>query len=154
MTAKSEQTSDAKANSATQESEQQSFNNLSQLAEYAPEKQVGAASEGGGVDGAASAEELAVLYRLSFMFMATRKGAHWMLNEGTPAKGDTPATPSEAAALGEATDAVLRKYLPEMKLGPEVGLALISLSVLLPRVMIDMDEKKAAEKSGEKSNGN
>lgn len=111
--------------------ETKDYQSLSQFASEteASEYQPGTATEPEPELGAA---ELAFLFDMTFSLMAARRGDHWKLH------GD------ESKALGEATDKVLAKYLPDVKAGPEVVLLLTAGAIVAPRLM--EDGKKAPAK--------
>jgi len=81
-----------------------------------------------------------------FTLVAGRRGDHWQLS------GD------EGQQLGGALAAVLDKYAPEFKGGPEATLVLVALMIAGPRAMMDAkireqqleQEQQPADKSKEK----
>lgn len=85
--------------------------------------------DAGGSESAASdipvGELIATVAMLGFGFMAKRRGEHWNLS------------PAEAEQLGNATAAVLDKYVPNVQAGPEVALLIVGVTVLAPRLMMD-----------------
>lgn len=75
-----------------------------------------------------------------FGIMAGRRGKHWELQD------------AEAEQLGIALAAVLDKYMPEFKGGPEATLILVALLIVGPRAMQDMQNReKLAEEKKEKA---
>lgn len=67
-------------------------------------------------------------------YIASRKGAHWML------------TPDEAKGFGVAADKVAALYIDGGPLSPWVGLALSVTMIAMPRMMQDAAVEKAKAK--------
>lgn len=65
--------------------------------------------------------------------LAPRQGDHWALAD------------EECAALGTAYGAVLDKYFPNLRSGPEAAAVIVTLAVLGPRVMKTVQQKAADE---------
>ena len=89
-----------------------------------------------------TAEMIAGLLVITFnKFAAPRFGEHWSIS------GD------EATALGEAYDAVLSKYFPDMAVGPEGAAVVATLGFILPRTMIHNAKKEQATKANQPEKG-
>ncbi len=123
---------------------------LDELSKFANSSGEDFVPAGGGVDaggqGRASGVDngamLAGLLGTVSIVVATRRGDHWKLSD------------DEAKALGGALDAVVQKYIPDMESSPEFALVAVSLAVIGPRVMADMQMQNAANdegKDGDKS---
>ena len=71
-------------------------------------------------------EACAALAGTVFELVAMRRGEHWRLNN------------EESQAFGNALDAVLQKYAPQVgNVGPEASLLLVTAAVLMPRIQKD-----------------
>ena len=74
------------------------------------------------------------LAKLIFSILANRKGKHWALSK------------EEADDLGPAIAAVLDKYMPGMKGGPEATLIIAVMLIVMPRVQADAEIKREQAK--------
>lgn len=94
---------------------------------------------GGGGDDQGSAAVFENILKVAFQIVAVRRGAHWALSD------------DEARNLGEATGAVVDKYVSLEMIGPELTLLVVAGMVVAPRMALDSveDEKQEAE-SGKK----
>ena len=104
------------------------------LSDFTPEpEQEGAADQSGSTDAQPameSGEMCAALLSVLFTLMASRRGDHWMLSD------------AEGEMLGNALAAVLDKYMPGMKGGPEATLIIVALMIVGPRAVADQKVKK------------
>ena len=97
---------------------------------------------GAGV-GLNSAEACKTFLLLSFELIASRKGAHWKMNE------------EEATEAGKAYGALLDKYYPDIELGPEAAAVTVTAMIFLPRIAADkalaaeQAKKEAAEEAAQ-----
>lgn len=104
-----------------------------QLAEFEPEAE-GGTSEAPKVD-AQGVAMVAMFYSGAFSILSSRLGEHWKLSD------------DEAQALAAPTLAVINKYAPGIKTGPEAVLLGVAAMIVLPRVQMtaqlarDDDEK-------------
>ena len=73
-------------------------------------------------------EMIGAFYGVAFGIAATRLGEHWALSE------------DEVRALSEPTVAVLNKYAPNAKVGPEAALLGAVVMVVMPRLMVPKEE--------------
>lgn len=83
-----------------------------------------------------------LLYAGLFAVLATRLGDHWQLTE------------KELVSLAEPTVAVVAKYYPDVKLGPEMALVAAVAVVVFPRLMVKPvieGELVEGEEGGDKS---
>lgn len=76
-------------------------------------------------------EMVTALLTVIFSLMAGRRGDHWALSD------------AESEMLGNALAAVLDKYVPNMKGGPEATLIVVVLVIVGPRAMEDRHLKAA-----------
>lgn len=148
--------------------EQKTYSNLAGAAlegEWQPgEKSLAGAGGGGQPGGGQStaqkqAEQVAALEGLlvtGFQLMAARRGAHWQLKPAhtEEVNGEKVKLPGEGYLLAAAIDDCIRQYMPDdFDMGPGVTLALISVSVVGPRVATDWAARKQ-EKPSEKGGDN
>lgn len=76
----------------------------------------------------------AMFYQGAFKVLANRLGDHWALSV------------EEAQALSEPTIAVMNKYLPNAKVGPEAALVGAAAVIVLPRILASTKPEKEPEK--------
>lgn len=85
-----------------------------------------------------TAEMCAALFAITFNeVVAPRQGEHWKLTEG------------ECKSLGTAYGALLDKYFPDLRTGPEFAAIIVTLAVFGPRVMTTA--KKAADEQKQRA---
>lgn len=85
---------------------------------------------------------ITMLYAGLFAVLAARLGDHWQLTE------------KELVSLAEPTVAVVAKYYPDVKLGPEMALISAVAIVVLPRLLVSAPiegEVVEGDASGDKS---
>lgn len=102
------------------------------LLDFKPEPESGETEQiAAGDSGAAMETEEMVTAVLTIIFsmMATRRGDHWALSD------------AESEMLGGALAAVLDKYMPDMKGGPEATLIVVVLLIVGPRAAVDRNIK-------------
>jgi len=91
-------------------------------AEYVGEKESEQPSE------CIGSEACGALAGTVFELVAMRRGEHWRLKS------------EESAAVGNALDAVLTKYAPQLgNIGAEASLLLVVVSVMMPRMQADRE---------------
>lgn len=104
---------------------------LARIVSAAEAGEAAAAVDAGGVveDAGPDNGELAgTVALLVFEVVAVRAGAHWRLSQG------------EAAAWGRAAGPVLDKYLGRGSLGVEAALLAVSLSLVVPRLLVSRSD--------------
>lgn len=112
------------------------------LLDFKPEPEPEAESQsddavpGHGMD---TGEMCSALFNVIFTLMASRRGDHWMLSD------------AEGEMLGNALAAVLDKYMPGVKGGPEATLIVVVLLLVGPRAMADRQIKKVQASKPEKT---
>lgn len=72
----------------------------------------------------------AMLWQTACGLLAGRRGKHWEL------------TDKEAKMLGEATDPVAEKWLPDFEKGPEAALIITAAMIVSPRVSVDAQNRQ------------
>lgn len=78
---------------------------------------------------------LSGLFFLTFnQVIAPRRGKHWSMTE------------AECVALGDAYGALIEKYFPDLRAGPEVAAVMVSITVFGPRVAQDVVLARQANK--------
>ncbi len=108
----------------------------SHIADFEPVTEEQAKS-GGAVD-QESAAMVGMMYSGLFSVLSMRLGEHWALEQ------------AEVEALSVPTVAVIAKYLPNAKAGPEAVLLGAVAMVVLPRLMVKA-EPKTTEKDSQKT---
>lgn len=88
--------------------------------------------------GPSTGEMVAGVLAITFGLVAARRGAHWNLSA------------AEAQQAGEAYGAVLDKYFPDMKAGPEVAAVAVTAMIVLPRLAAD---RAAADREEGRTDG-
>jgi hypothetical protein len=116
------------------------------ISDFEPEKE----KASGASDDKQSAEMVGMFYAGAFGILASRMGGHWALSS------------EEVEALSVPTVAVVKKYLPNAKAGPEAALLGAVAFVVLPRLMVGKEPEpepeeapvEPAENEGEATYGN
>lgn len=124
-------------------SDEQQLNELAALAAEAAAEEPGEYIPGDGApeaepQGPSIGEMMAGVLGITFGLVAARRGAHWNLSA------------AEAKQAGEAYGAVLDKYFPDMRTGPEVAAVAVTAMIVLPRLAAD---RAAAEREESRTDG-
>lgn len=107
------------------------------LSEFEPEAEGGAgkSEEAPKVD-AQGVAMVAMFYSGAFSVLSSRLGEHWKLSD------------DEAQALAAPTLAVINKYAPGIKTGPEAVLLGVAAMIVLPRVQVTAELARDDEGKG------
>ncbi|PHR67958.1 hypothetical protein [Alcanivorax sp.] len=84
-------------------------------------------------------QEIKALTQMAFAVAAARFGPHWNLSN------------DEAQGLAEAGDAVAQKYLGNVTMGPEAALCITAGMIILPRVVLTLNQPEKPEPKPEKT---
>lgn len=90
-------------------------------------------------DDAVGVQEIKALTQMAFAVAAARFGPHWNLSN------------DEAQGLAEAGDAVAQKYLGNVTMGPEAALCITAGMIILPRVVLTLNQPEKPEPKPEKT---
>lgn len=88
---------------------------------------------------AVGVQEIKALTQMAFAVAAARFGPHWNLSN------------DEAQGLAEAGDAVAKKYLGNVTMGPEAALCITAGMIILPRVVLTVNKPEKPEPKPEKT---
>jgi hypothetical protein len=99
--------------------------------DFEPEKEATTSAN----DDEQSAAMVGMFYAGAFNILSARMGDHWALS------------PEEVEALSVPTVAVVKKYMPNAKAGPEAALLGAAAIVILPRLMVGKEPEPEPEKT-------
>lgn len=90
-------------------------------------------AQGPAAAGVNTGEMITALLDITFNIgLAAKRGPHWKM------------PPEDCAQLGNAYGAVVDKYMPDLRTGPELTAIMVSVPILLPRILADLAAGKPA----------
>lgn len=94
------------------------------MPDFEPQEEKQGTGKAAAADDKQSIMMVSLMYAGIFGVLASRLGAHWNLSE------------AEVASLAAPTVAVMAKYFPSMRVGPEMALLSAVAMVVVPRLMV------------------